>query len=145
MTRQFLCVALGVALGAGGYAAADHAKKDAPGDALKQKVVLEQALAEKVDGREAKVTLIELERAPGTAGAKHRHPGPVVVYVLDGELESQVGDGPVKTYKKGESFYEPAGALHAVSRNPSKEKPARFLAFFLTAKDVKELVIPEKP
>ena len=66
------------------------------------------------------------------------------VYVLDGELESQVDDGPIKVYKKGEVFYEPARALHAVSRNPSKTKPARFLAIVLTDKDEKKLVLPEK-
>jgi quercetin dioxygenase-like cupin family protein len=145
MMRSFLCLALGVVLGAAGLAFEDHAAKPADTTGLQQKVILEQALAEKFDGKEAKVTIVELERAPGTAGAKHRHPGPVFVYILDGELESQIEGQPLKVYKKGDTFYEPARGLHAISRNPSKSEPVRFLAFFLTAKDEKELVIPEKP
>jgi len=145
MTRRLPWIALGVMLGITGYVVAENATKDEHAGALKQKVLMEQVLKEKLDGKEAKVTMIELEKAPETAGAKHRHPGPVFVYVLDGELESQVDDGPVKVYKKGQVFYEPARALHAVSRNPSKTKPVRFLAIMLTDKDEKNLVIPEKP
>jgi quercetin dioxygenase-like cupin family protein len=33
--------------------------------------------------------------------------------------------------KAGDSFYEPPGALHAVSRNASEELPASMLAFFV--------------
>jgi quercetin dioxygenase-like cupin family protein len=129
-------------VGVGGFAVAEHAAKTAGG--LKQKVLIEKVLPEKLNGKQAKVTVLELERAPGTAGAPHRHPGPVFVYVLDGELETQVGDGPVKVYRKGEMFYEPARALHAVSRNPSRTRPVRFLAFMLTEKGEKKLVLPEK-
>jgi quercetin dioxygenase-like cupin family protein len=60
-------------------------------------------------------------------------------------LEMQFEGQPLKTYKKGDGFFEPAQALHAVSRNPSRTSPARFLAFFLTARDEKELVLPERP
>jgi quercetin dioxygenase-like cupin family protein len=145
MTRQLLGVALGVVLGAAGYGLAEHATKHDPAEGAKTRVLLEQVLSEKLGGKEAKVVLVEVEKAPGNAGARHRHPGPVVVYVLEGELESQVEGQPRKTYRKGDVFFEPAGALHAVSRNPSKTRPARFLAFFLTARDQKELVLPEKP
>jgi quercetin dioxygenase-like cupin family protein len=33
--------------------------------------------------------------------------------------------------KAGDSFYEPPGALHAVSRNATEELPASMLAFFV--------------
>ena len=33
--------------------------------------------------------------------------------------------------KAGESFYEPPGALHSVSRNASQELPASLIAFFV--------------
>jgi quercetin dioxygenase-like cupin family protein len=144
-TRPALCLVLGAALGASGYALAQHAAGAGHAGGLKQKILLEQVLAEKLDGKEAKVTVWELERAPGSAGTPHRHPGPVFVYVVDGQLESQVEGQPRRVYNKGEMFYEPARALHAVSRNPSPTAPVRFLAFFLTPKDEKEFVIPEKP
>ena len=144
MRHQLLCVALGLVLGATGYALAQQATEGGQAGGLKQKVLLEKAVPAMIEGKEAKVTLVELERAPGSAGKPHRHPGPVVVYVLEGELESQVDDQPRKVYRKGDVFYEPSRALHAVSRNPSKDRPVRFLAFLLTAKDAKQLVIPEK-
>jgi quercetin dioxygenase-like cupin family protein len=136
---------LGAILGALGYAAAQQAAPRDPASGQRVKVLLEQALAEKLDGKEAKVTLVEVEKAPGNASAAHRHPGPVVGYVLEGELESQVEGQPLKTYRKGDVFYEPSRALHAVSRNPSQNGATRFLAFFVTARDEKALVLPEKP
>ena len=33
--------------------------------------------------------------------------------------------------KAGDSYYEPPGALHCVSRNASQELPASMLAFFV--------------
>jgi quercetin dioxygenase-like cupin family protein len=35
----------------------------------------------------------------------------------------------------GESFYEPPGALHSVSRNASQELPASLIAFFVLEDD----------
>ena len=40
------------------------------------------------------------------------------------------------------TFYEPAGCLHRVSKNPGKVK-ARVLAWVLHPQDVKDIVIPE--
>ncbi len=42
---------------------------------------------------------------------------------IDGQAEA--------IYNAGESFYEPPGALHTISANASKDKPSRFLAFFV--------------
>jgi quercetin dioxygenase-like cupin family protein len=33
--------------------------------------------------------------------------------------------------KAGDSFYEPPGALHSVSRNATEDVPASFIAFFV--------------
>jgi quercetin dioxygenase-like cupin family protein len=145
MKRHFWVVIFGLVLGATGYALGQHTGKGDKTSGLNYKVLMEQVLKEKIDNQEAKVTVWELEKAPGTGSAEHRHPGPVFVYVLEGELESKVGDQPMKVYKKGEMFYEPAHGLHAVSRNPSLTKSTRILVFFLTSKDEKTFVIPEKP
>jgi quercetin dioxygenase-like cupin family protein len=45
----------------------------------------EKAIAEKLDGKKAKATTVELTLEPGQAGALHRHPGPVFGYVIEGE------------------------------------------------------------
>lgn len=144
MPKQLLCVAIGIAVGAAGLALAqqDHREK-APGRA-RFKPLLEQELKDSLNGKPGKIVVLELESAPENASHPHRHPGPVVGYVLDGELEVAVDDGPVKTYKKGEVWFEPGRALHRVNRNPSKTKPARFLAFMLMTKDDKQLVLPAK-
>jgi quercetin dioxygenase-like cupin family protein len=127
MGKLFVGVAVGIVLGAAGLALALQAVQER--NDLRIKTLLERGLKEKLDGRPGKVVVLELERAPGTGGRPHRHPGPVVGYVLDGELEVQVEDGPAKVYQKGEVWFEPARALHRVSRNPSPTRPARFLAF----------------
>ena len=76
--------------------------------------------------REMRISVTE--RAPGNGSAPHRHPGHHTFgYVLEGTYEIQVDDGPVRQLKAGESFYEPPGPLHAVSRNPSPDRTVRYL------------------
>lgn len=64
-------------------------------------------------------------------------------YVIEGELEFALGDEKVRTLKAGDTFYEPALALHSVSRNPSATAKTRVLAVLVHPRDAKELVIPE--
>jgi len=142
MTRLLLWVAVGIALGAGGLSLAQHATKDAAKRNVK--TLLEQELKERLGDKQGKIVVLELEVAPQAASKPHRHPGPVVGYVLEGELEVAVDDGPVKVYKPGEVWYEPSRALHRVNKNPSRTKPARFLAFMMMTTDDKHLVLPEK-
>ena len=56
---------------------------------------------------------------PGEASAQHRHPGPVFGYVIEGEYEWAIDDNKAKVLKAGDTFYEPTGCLHRVSKNPS--------------------------
>jgi quercetin dioxygenase-like cupin family protein len=65
-------------------------------------------------------------------------------YVLEGEYEHAMDDEPVKTYKAGETFYEPSGAVHRVARNPSGKTRTRLLAVVLHSRDTKEVTVPEK-
>jgi quercetin dioxygenase-like cupin family protein len=75
------------------------------------------------------VTIHKLEYAPGGSSDAHRHNGCTFVYVLEGALVAKIDDGPEKTYQAGEMFYEPPLHLHAVSKNASQTKPAKFLVF----------------
>jgi quercetin dioxygenase-like cupin family protein len=143
MNRPIVWLALGCVLGAAGYSLGQQAS-DAGRGGLKRKVLMEQVLAEQIDGKAAKVTVLEIEKAPGAEDRPHRHPGPVFGYVLAGDLEMQVEGQPLKVLKTGETFYEPTGAVHMVGRSASKTEPVRFLAFLLTDKDQKELVLPAK-
>jgi quercetin dioxygenase-like cupin family protein len=88
--------------------------------------VLTQVLSDL--NREMRVRVTE--RDPGNGSAAHRHPGHHTFgYVLEGTYEVRVDNGPVRQLKAGEAFYEPPGALHAVSRNPSSNQKVRYLIF----------------
>jgi quercetin dioxygenase-like cupin family protein len=42
-----------------------------------------------------------------------------------------VGDGPEQTYRAGDAWWEPVGAIHRVSRNASATEPATLLAIYI--------------
>jgi len=139
MTRGTLVVAAWIVLAAGGLIVARHDEKH---DAVRPLAVRD--IAEKLDGKKAKATTVEVTLGPGEASAPHRHPGPAFGYVLEGEYEGAIDDQPVKRMKAGDTFYEPTGCLHRVSRNPSRTGKTRVLAVVLHPADVKDIVIPEK-
>jgi len=78
------------------------------------------------------VQAIRVDYKPGgfTHGT-HRHPAGAYVYVIDGSVVFEIDDGDPVVLKAGESFYEPPGALHSVSRNASEDLPASLIAFFV--------------
>jgi quercetin dioxygenase-like cupin family protein len=82
-----------------------------------------------------------VDYTPGGASPSHIHAESAFIfgYVLSGEIESQVNDGPRRVYRAGESFYETPGSRHPVRRNASKTRPARLLAVFVVDSDEKEL------
>ena len=74
------------------------------------------------------VTVRRTERDPGNGSGPHRHPGSHTFgYVLEGIYEVKVDDGPLQKLGPGETFYEPPGALHAVSRNGSSTQAVKYL------------------
>lgn len=87
--------------------------------------VFNQTMAD-VSGRVLSVRLTE--RDPGNGSPAHRHPGSHTVgYILEGTYEVKIDDGPVRTLKAGEVFYEYPNALHAISRNPSSTEKLKYL------------------
>lgn len=79
------------------------------------------------------VLLVRVDYAPGQSSKAHVHPGSVLAYVLEGEVVSQLQGQPPVTYRAGESWYEPPGMPHLVSRNASATAPARLLAWLIVA------------
>jgi quercetin dioxygenase-like cupin family protein len=51
--------------------------------------------------------------------------------VVSGAIESKVNDGETRIYRAGESWFEPPGAIHSISRNASQTEPAKLLAVFV--------------
>ena len=84
-----------------------------------------------LDGGTLTTTLVEVTYEPGGANPAHRHPCPVVGYVLEGHLRMQIDGQPVRIYGPGEAFYESPADVHRVSANASEDHPARFLAYFV--------------
>ncbi len=87
-----------------------------------------------------------VDYAPGGASPPHVHAKSAFIfaYVLSGEIESQVDDGPKRVYRAGESWYETPGSTHRVSRNASTTEPAKLLAVFIVDTDEKNLTTPLK-
>jgi quercetin dioxygenase-like cupin family protein len=81
------------------------------------------------DGLVVKASRVDYE--PGGLSGAHRHPAGAYGYVIDGSVMFGLDDREPIELKAGESFYEPPGALHSVSRNASQERPASLIAFFV--------------
>lgn len=138
--RTFLALAVCAAIGVGGMALAQHTGKGQ----VKSTQLSQRDIIEKLDGKDASATVREVTFQPGQKDSPHRHTGPVFGYVLEGEYEHAMDDQPVKTYKAGETFYEPSGSVHRVAQNPSGKTRMRLLAVILHPRDVKEVTVPEK-
>ena len=99
--------------------------------------------------KDAKVTLVYEHAIPGSSGKSikgvlveygpggyspsHTHAKSALIYatVIEGEVRSQVNDGPEKTYRTGDNWTELPGDHHRVSANASETKPAKILAVFV--------------
>lgn len=100
----------------------------APACAESLKPLLEHSLP---DGKS--ITVVEVGFPPGAGAASHRHGQAFVyAYVLQGAVRSQLVGEPARTYRTGESWYEPPGADHVVTQNMSSRKPARLLVVFVS-------------
>ena len=140
MNRTFLVLAVCAALGVGGMTLAQHTGKAR----VKVTQLSQRDIIEKLDGKAASATVVEVTFEPGQKDSPHRHTGPVFGYVLEGEYEHALDDEPVKTYKAGDTFYEPSGSVHRVTKNPSDKTETRLLAVILHSRDAKQATVPEK-
>ena len=52
------------------------------------------------------------EFQPGVASGRHTHFGEEAAYVLEGLVEVTIDGKPAATFKAGETFFIPAGAVH---------------------------------
>ena len=140
MIRTLLTLAAGIGVAVAVTFAADHDHHKA----VKVTQLSQRDIIEKLDGKTASATVLEVTFEPGQKDSPHRHTGPVFGYVLEGEYEHALNDEPVKTYKAGDTFYEPSGSVHRVARNPSGKTRTRLLAVILHPRDAKEVTVPEK-
>lgn len=106
-----------------------HADEQAGNAGGHESLLMSRAL-DNVPG--SKLTAVVVTYAPGGKSPPHHHAGSVFAYVIAGEIRSQnSATGPVRVYRAGESFFEPAGSVHLVSENASSTAPAKLLAVFV--------------
>ena len=139
MLKVFLAIAFGVGIGFGARSLAIHDERG-KGNVSR---LSERDIIESMNGKAAKVTMVEVSYGPGESGEPHRHPGPIFGYVLEGEFELGLGDQAAKILKAGDTFYEPTGILHRVSRNPGAKTRTRVLAVLVHPREATQLTLPE--
>jgi len=127
------CILIEATVGAGEGIAADKNSKVT--------LVYEHALPN-VPGKSIKGVLVEY--GPGGTSSAHMHPKSAFIYATFSKeaIRSSVNNGPVVTYRTGQSFSEMPGDRHSVSENASKTEPAKLLAVFVVDTDEKELTTP---
>ncbi len=87
--------------------------------------ILYQAPLQGVQGKE--MTVRHFSIPPKFVGGKHMHPGPVFVYVLEGELTVELAS-ETKTFKAGELYSEDINAA-MVGKNLSTTDDLEILVF----------------
>ena len=93
------------------------------------------------------VVLVELNNPPAAAGGQaapnpgHRHPGPVLGYIVEGQMRFGVNHEPEKVLPVGATFFEPTGTLHTGTGSASTSARARAVVFMIVPKGA-PLVVP---
>jgi quercetin dioxygenase-like cupin family protein len=115
---------------------------DAPKEKNAKVTLVYQHELPNVTGKSLQGVLVEY--GPGGYSPGHTHPRSAFIYatVLEGAIRSQVNDGPVTTYKVGQSFSELPGDRHGISANASDTEPAKLLAVFVVDTNETELTTP---
>ena len=116
----------------------EHADKEVT--AYPPKVLFTKQLPASLRKEITQVVLVRF--APGEVSHAHRHPMATIGYVLEGSIESTF-EGVKHIYKQGDVFWEEPGGLHNQTRNLSKTKEAKLVAFFVGATG-SPVLIPEK-
>ena len=92
------------------------------------------ALTGQFEGFEA--VLVQLNIPPGqvSSGPGHRHPGPVLGYVVEGQMRFAINHEPEKILPTGGTFFEPSGAVHTTNGSARSDGLTRAVVFMLVPK-----------
>ena len=82
------------------------------------------------------VVLVQLNIPPGQGGSGpgHRHPGPVLGYVVEGQLRFAINNEPEQVLPVGATFFEPSGAVHTTNGSARPDGPTRAVVFMIVPK-----------
>jgi quercetin dioxygenase-like cupin family protein len=92
------------------------------------------ALSGPLEGFE--IVLLQLTSQAGSrsTGPGHRHPGPVLGYVTEGQMLFGINNQPEQAVPAGSTFFEPTGAVHTSIGSAKADAPARALVFMVVPK-----------
>jgi quercetin dioxygenase-like cupin family protein len=92
------------------------------------------ALSGPLEGFE--IVLLQLNPPAGQRSTSpgHRHPGPVLGYVTEGDLLFGINHQPEQVVPAGGTFFEPTGTLHTALASAKPDAPARVLVFMVVPK-----------
>jgi len=95
-------------------------------------IVRKQLMLARFDARPvSRVDMREINLAPGQKGPLHKHPCPVVGYIVSGAIYFQVKGDSARILKAGDPFYEPANTVITHFDNASAAAPAKFILNYL--------------
>ena len=77
------------------------------------------------------VKVVQIEFGGGQKGAYHKHPCPVIGYIVEGTCLLQVEGEPIQILKAGDAFFEPAEKPITHFDNYSETEPLKFIAYYL--------------
>jgi len=84
------------------------------------------------------VVLVELNFRPGATATPnrpgHRHPGAVLGYVVEGQMQFAINNEPEQIVPAGKTFFEPSGAVHTTNGSARTDGPTRAVVFMLVPK-----------
>jgi quercetin dioxygenase-like cupin family protein len=128
--RTFIGLAAAALLPVGLDAQAAGQPSGAPGPAE----LARHALSGPLEGFEAVLLQLNPSGSRGTRPGGHRHPGPVLGYVVEGPLLFGINHEKEQTVPTGGTFFEQTGALHTTFGSARTDRPARALVFMIVPK-----------
>lgn len=88
-----------------------------------------------VEGTDQEMRLVLVVIPPGMSVPAHHHTVGGLNYIVSGTAESAYGDGPVETFKAGQTLQDLPATTHRVFRNPDANSELRFLIFYAIKTD----------
>lgn len=92
------------------------------------------ALTGPFEGFDAVLIELNIPAGGSSAGPGHRHPGPVLGYVAEGQMRFAINNEPERVVPTGGTFFEAIGAVHTTNGSASATAPARAVVFMLVPK-----------
>jgi quercetin dioxygenase-like cupin family protein len=92
------------------------------------------SLAGPLEGFEAVLYHLNIPPGRGGSGPGHRHPGPVLGVIVEGQMRFALNHEPEQVLSTGATFFEPAGAVHTTTGSARTDGPTRALVFMIVPK-----------